>query len=252
VAAGGKLAQARAQVQSENAKLDEAIAEVSVAEANAHMAKTDHDRYVNAVTQNPRAVSEQQMDASTANYETTKAQVLQANAKQAAANAEIATANAAVEGAKGDLAKATADVHRAEVNLSYCTLTAPDDGRITKKNIEPGTYVQTGQNLFAIVPLECWVVADFKETQLNRIRPGQPVKITIDAYPDKEFTGKVESIQSGTGSRFSVMPTENATGNYVKVVQRVPVKIVFDPGQTTDSQHPLAPGMSAVPEVKVR
>ena len=135
---------------------------------------------------------------------------------------------------------------------SYCTLTASEDGRITRKSIEPGSYVQVGQSLFAIVPPEYWVVANFKETQLDRSRPGQPVNITIDAYPEKQFTGKIDSIQSGTGSRFSVLPAENATGNYVKVVQRVPAKIVFDRGQTSDATRPLAPGMSAVPVVTVK
>ena len=138
------------------------------------------------------------------------------------------------------------------MNLTYCTLTALEDGRITKKNIEPGSYVQTGQTLFAIVPPEFWVVGNFKETQLDRVHVGQGVKISVDAYPEKEFTGRVESIQSGTGSRFSMLPAENATGNYVKVVQRVPVKITFDPGQMQDASHPLAAGMSAVPEVKVK
>ena len=233
---------------------EESRAEVAVAEANAQRwAQSDHDRYVDASTRGTAgAISKQQLDNATATWRSTEAQVQQARAKLAASDAQIATAQAAVEGARGDLEKAAADVHRAAVNLSYCTLTAPEDGRITKKNVEPGSYVQTGQNLFAIVPPEFWVVANFKETQLDRVRPGQPVKVFIDAYPEKEFTGHVESIQSGTGSRFSVLPAENATGNYVKVVQRVPVKITFDPGQIEDAAHPLAAGMSAVPEVKVR
>ena len=124
--------------------------------------------------------------------------------------------------------------------------------RITRKNVEPGSYVTAGQTLLAIVPTDVWVVANFKETQLDLMRPGQPVRIFIDAYPEKEFTGKIDSIQSGTGSRFSMLPAENATGNYVKVVQRVPVKITLDPGQTEDINHLLAPGMSAEPSVKVR
>jgi membrane fusion protein (multidrug efflux system) len=250
-AAQGRLTQAQAQVDSVRASRDEAKAEVAVAEANAQMAQSDHDRYVDAANRNAGAISKQQLDNATATWRSTDAQVQQARAKLAAAEAQIATAQAGVEGAKGDLAKASADVHKAVVNFSYCTITAPEEGRITRKNVEPGSYVQAGQNLFAIVPPEFWVVANFKETQLDRMRPGQPVKIQIDAYPERQFTGHVDSIQSGTGSRFSVLPAENATGNYVKVVQRVPVKIVLDPGQTDDATHPLAAGMSAVPEVKV-
>jgi membrane fusion protein (multidrug efflux system) len=102
------------------------------------------------------------------------------------------------------------------------------------------------------VPDDVWIVANFKETQLARIKPGQPVSISIDAWPGRTFTGRIDSIQSGTGSRFSMLPAENATGNFVKVVQRVPVKITLEPGQANDHDHPLAPGMSAEPEVDVR
>ena len=115
---------------------------------------------------------------------------------------------------------------------------------------EAGGYVQVGQSLLAIVPEDVWVLANFKETQLDDMRPGQRVKIKIDAYPSQKFEGHVDSIQAGTGSRFSLLPPENATGNYVKVVQRVPVKILFD--KKSDEQLPLAPGMSVEPEVKVR
>lgn len=248
----GRFAQANAQVDSAIASRDQATAEVGVADANANMAKADHDRYVDARTLGAGAVSKQQLDNSTGAWLSTKAQLQQAMAKLTAAEAQIVTARAAAKGAEGDLAKAVADVHRADVNLSYCTLKAPEDGRVTRKSVEAGSYVQTGQSLLAIVPPDYWVVANFKETQLDRVHPGQRVKISIDAYPEKTFSGWVESIQSGTGSRFSVLPAENATGNYVKVVQRVPVKIVFDPDQTQDPARPLAPGMSVVPDVKVR
>ena len=110
--------------------------------------------------------------------------------------------------------------------------------------------MQVGQTLFSIVPDRVWVVANFKETQLRHMRPGQPAKVTVDAYPDRVFEGHVDSIQSGSGAAFSLLPPENATGNYVKVVQRVPVKIVID--EVLDPQHVLGPGMSAVPEVRVR
>ena len=124
------------------------------------------------------------------------------------------------------------------------------DGFVTKKGVEPGQFVQKGQSLLAIVPRAVWVTANFKETQLTRMRPGQPVDITVDAYPDLTFYGHVDSIQHGTGARFSLLPPENATGNYIKVVQRVPVKIVF--GRSKETAHVLlAPGMSVVPDVEI-
>jgi membrane fusion protein (multidrug efflux system) len=121
---------------------------------------------------------------------------------------------------------------------------------VTRKSVEEGALVQVGQPLLAIVPGDVWVTANFKENQIGRMTPGQAVEITVDAYPDKKFKGHVDSIQAGTGSRFSLIPPENATGNYVKVVQRVPVKIVFD--ESPDPKHMLAPGMSVVPEVAVK
>jgi membrane fusion protein, multidrug efflux system len=138
----------------------------------------------------------------------------------------------------------------AELRLSYTTLRAPEAGRVTRKTVEEGQFVQPGQALLAVVTDDLWVVANFKETQLADIRPGQPVDIKVDAYPGKVFRGHVDSIQAGTGSRFSLLPPENATGNYVKVVQRVPVKIVFD--EPPDPERPLGPGMSVVPSVVVR
>jgi membrane fusion protein (multidrug efflux system) len=146
--------------------------------------------------------------------------------------------------------EAAAQLDQAKLNLEYTHITAPVSGRITRKNVEPGDYVETGQTLFSIVPHEIWVVANFKETQLAHMLPGQPVVIRIDAFPGRVFHGHVDSLQSGTGARFSLLPAENATGNYVKVVQRLPVKIIFD--EPLDVQALFAPGLSVVPEVKVR
>jgi membrane fusion protein, multidrug efflux system len=143
-----------------------------------------------------------------------------------------------------------AAVRQAELDLSYTKIVVPEAGRITRKSVEPRDYVQFGQALFSIVPEQVWVVRNFKETQLTHMRPGQPVEIQVDAYPDKRFKGHVDSIQAGSGAAFSLLPPENDTGNYVKVVQRVPVKILIDepPGPT----HVLGPGMSVVPTVKVK
>jgi membrane fusion protein (multidrug efflux system) len=132
--------------------------------------------------------------------------------------------------------------------MSYTKIYAPVDGFVSKKSVEIGNQVQAGQPLLAIVPLEgTWVTANYKETQLERVRPGQKVYIKVDTYPGKTFTGKVDSVMAGTGSAFSLFPPENATGNFVKVVQRVPVKIVLDQG--TDPEHALRVGLSVVPTI---
>jgi len=137
-----------------------------------------------------------------------------------------------------------------QLQLGYTQLFAPEEGRITQRTVEKGQYVQVGETLFSIVPSHVWVVANYKETQVTLIRPGQPVFLRIDAYPDHRYKGHVDSLQRGSGAQFSLLPPENATGNYVKVVQRVPVKILFDepirPGET------VGPGMSVVPSVQVR
>jgi membrane fusion protein (multidrug efflux system) len=155
-----------------------------------------------------------------------------------------------VETVRAEIEQARAAVQQAELELSYTTIVAPEAGRITRKSVEAGAYVQVGQALLAVVSDDLWIVANFKETQLTNMTPGQPVEISVDAYPHALFKGHVDSIQAGTGAHFSLLPPENATGNYVKVVQRVPVKIVFD--APPDPQHALAPGMSVVPEVKIR
>ena len=182
-----------------------------------------------------------------------QAQVSEAQGRLAAANTapqQIASSEAQAQTASASLEQLRAAVAQAELELSYTKLYAPDDGRVTNKSVEEGALVQSGQPLMAIVPGDVWVTANFKENQIGNMRPGQPAEITIDAYPDRTFKGHIDSIQAGTGARFSLLPAENATGNYVKVVQRVPVKIVFD--EPPDPQHLLAPGMSVEPEVKIR
>ncbi len=183
----------------------------------------------------------------------TRAQVGQAQGQLAAANAapqQVDLSRAQVDAADAAIAQAQAAVKQAELNLSYTKIYAPEDGRVTKKAVEGGAYLQVGQNLMTIVPDQLWVTANFKETQLAEMRQGQTVEISFDAYPNLKLKGHVDSIQSGSGAAFSLLPPENATGNYVKVVQRVPVKIVFD--EQPDDQHLIGPGMSVVPEVTVR
>ena len=189
-----------------------------------------------------------------------ESQVLEAQARVGEALGRLAATNAApyqvavsqsqADTASAEVAQARAAVEHAELDLAATQLYAPEAGRVTRKVVEAGAYVQIGQALLTIVPHDVWVVANFMETQLANMRPGQPVEIKVDAYPGKMFKGHVDSVQAGTGSRFSLLPPENATGNYVKVVQRVPVKIVFDVAPAPDSL--LSPGMSVVPVVQVQ
>jgi membrane fusion protein (multidrug efflux system) len=161
-----------------------------------------------------------------------------------------ATASSAQHAAAGNQVKLReAELKNAELQLSWTAITAPAAGRVSKKAVEPGQYVTPGQQLIAIVGSgDLWVVANFKETQLENMRPGQPVTISVDAWPGKEFKGHVESISAGTGARFTLLPPDNASGNFVKVTQRVPVKIVFDKRPA----EPLAAGMNVIVEVKVK
>jgi len=155
-----------------------------------------------------------------------------------------------VEAARGRLAQAAANLRQAELNLEYATVRAPVGGRVTKKTVEIGQVVQSGQSLLAVVDLDnVWVVANYKETELTHVRPGQRATVVVDTYPGAAFKARVDSVQAGSGAVFSLLPPENATGNFVKVVQRVPVKLVFEPGE--NSRHFLVPGMSVVPTIEL-
>jgi len=204
-------------------------------------------------------VAEADIKVAADNLKFSEAQVAQADAKVAEQQAKLADAQAAphrIAAAESQLAAATADlarlralVEQAELELSYTKVAAPEDGQVTRKAVEPGAMFQAGQAMMAVVPANVWVVANFKESALGRIRPGQKVEVTVDACSGKVFKAHVDSIQSGTGARFSLLPPENATGNYVKVVQRVPVKIVFD--KPPDPAYRLAPGLSVIPTVEI-
>jgi membrane fusion protein (multidrug efflux system) len=156
---------------------------------------------------------------------------------------------AAAETSRANVQADEAAVEQAELNLGYTKIKAPIDGYVTNKSVTPGDYVQVGQMVMALVPMHVWVTANFKETQLRDMRPGQPATIHVDAYPNLRLQGHVDSVQAGSGAAFSLLPPENATGNYVKVVQRVPVKIVLD--TPADPQHVLGPGMSVEPDVRI-
>jgi len=171
-------------------------------------------------------------------------------ARDEASKQDVEHAQAESDAAAAAVAQSDAALRQAELDLSYTRIAAPDAGRVTRKSVEPGAYVSIGQAMLALVPEESWVTANFKETQLTKMRPGQRAEIKIDAYPDRRLRGHVDSIQAGTGARFSLLPAENATGNFVKVVQRVPVKIVLDEG--LDGGRLLAPGMSVEAEVELK
>ena len=193
------------------------------------------------------------MDEATAGDAQARAQLTGAEAaiRQAEPVAlNIAQAEAQVRELEGALVQARAQLVQAEVNLSYCTLVAPQDGWVTRRNVERGSFVNAGASLMALVSREVWVTANFKESQLDRLRPGQPVRISVDAFPGLALRGHVDSIQKGTGGRFSAFPPENATGNFVKIVQRVPVKIVIDSG--LDPALPLPLGLSVAPTVDLQ
>ena len=247
-AATGGLEQAKAQKAVALANAQEARAQVAVAEANATNAARQLQRTEPLVQR--QFASRQQLDNDLANAHSTSANLDAAQKKLSSTEAQLQVAESQIDTGKANLKSAMAQEEQARLNLAYTKVVAPEAGRVAHKNVAIGDYVQIGQNLMALVPLKVWVTANFKETQLDHMRVGQPVDIRIDSYPDKVFDGHVDSFEAGSGSAFDLLPPENATGNYVEVVQRVPVKIVFD--TPPDPQFPLGPGMSVVPSVKVR
>jgi membrane fusion protein (multidrug efflux system) len=195
------------------------------------------------------AASEQAAEQAAATLRQSEAGLAQAQANVTSAIKNKAAAQAQRASAVAGLRQAEAQRESAEQNLQYTAVMAAQPGRIVRLSGAKGQYVQAGQAVAMFVPDEIWITANFKETQLTDMRPGQPVDLTIDAYPDRKFTGHVVSVQPGSGTAFSLLPAENATGNYVKVTQRVPVKIVIDNGPKDVA---IGPGMSVVPTVTVR
>ena len=275
--ARGGIEQSEKELEAARARMTTAEAKLREAEANATRAARDVERLRGLLAKDE--VSQQQFDATVAAADaqraaadSSKSQVAEADAgirvaesklmqtrageQQARAGLRTAQtgpeqvtatrARASAAGARAQQAKAALD--QAELNLLYTVLKAPAQGIVSRKSVEVGEVVQPGQPLMALILLDRpWITANFKETQLRDMRPGQPATVKIDAYGGREYKGKVDSIAAATGARFSLLPPENATGNYVKVVQRVPVKIVLEPGQ--DPEHVLRPGMSVAPTV---
>lgn len=227
----------------EQAKADLVAAEARELQANAHFRRIE-----SLVPQ--RAAPQDTLDQVKALAHVAVADVTASRERIKVQQSAVEQAKAAAEAAESAVHQAEAELNQAKLNFSYTKIYASIAGRITRKSIEVGAFVQVGQPLLAIVDPDVWIVANFKETQLAKMRPGQPAIVIVDTHPDVKFAGHIDSIQLGSGARFSLMPPENATGNYVKVVQRVPVKIVFDDLQQIEHYH-IGPGMSVVPTVRI-
>jgi len=249
--ADAQLAEARAQVVVYDAQVEVARANLGTAEANATNAGAKLDRYRHLQAINAGAVSAQQLDDAVAAATSAAAQLVSAHKSVVAAEAQVESARSQEVAAHAGIRSAEAQVDQATLPLSRTEVKARINGRVASKTVSPGNYVTAGAPLMAIVPREVYVTADFKETQLNHLRRGQPVRMKIDAYPDLKLTGRVDSVEPATGQTFSLIPAENATGNWVKIVQRVSVKIVFDQLPDDPGQR-LAPGMSAEVWVTIR
>ncbi len=248
-----QLHQAQAQLALSKvqypAQRDQALADQAKAEANLLNAQADYRRQRGV---DPRATSQRNIDSASAQLRSAQAQLQSAKAQVEVASQvalQIRQQETNVEARQQQVEQAKAQLSTADLNLSYTQVRAPYDGFVTKRNVQLGTLVQAGSSLFSLVSPEIWVTANFKESQLQHMNPGDKVEISVDAWPDMKLEGHVDSIQMGSGSRFSTFPSENATGNYVKIVQRVPVKIVIDKG--LDPNHPLPLGLSVEPKVTV-
>ncbi|OTP78681.1 HlyD family secretion protein [Caballeronia sordidicola] len=246
-AAQVQLAIARVQYP---AQLTQAKAQQQSAQANLTQSRAAYERQHSV---DVRATSQQNIDTANAQQQSALANVAQARAQVKTASLvpqQISQAQATVDERREQVHQAEAQVEAAALNLSYTELHAPADGWVTKRNVQYGTFLQAGTSIFSLVTTTVWVTANFKESQLERMRPGDAVDVAVDAYPDLKLHGHVDSIQLGSGSRFSAFPAENATGNFVKIVQRVPVKILIDNGLQPDLPLPL--GLSVVPKVMLK
>ena len=231
----------------QKANLDQAAANVRVTEADLQQAQNDLARY-RAV--DPKAITRQQLDTSNSTTRSTQARLDASRQAVSGARAQVEAQHAAVAAADANVKQADVAVANAELQLSYTQVVAPANGQATKRTVDFGNYVNPGQSLLAVVASTMWVTANFKETQLALMKPGQYVRVRVDACPDFDINARVDSFQAGSGSVFSALPAENATGNYVKVVQRIPVRINFE--QQDLSNCRMALGMSVSPRVTVR
>jgi len=244
-----KLLSSKAQLEQQQSVIDEQKASVSASQASAQYAGQSAERY-NRLYQRGTVAADEQQKASSA-QRSASAAVRQSEAALASAIKQVGVLQAAVRSAEADVAAARASVDQARLNLSYTRIVAPVAGMVGQRAVRLGAYVSAGTRLLAVVPLQqTYITANYLETQLQDVRPGQPVRIRVDALPDQIFTGHVDSLAPATGATFAAIAPDNATGNYTKVVQRLPVKIVLDQNQKNLAQ--LRVGMSAVPDIDVR
>jgi len=244
----------KAKVATAQAGVRKAQADADAAESTARKTQADFERAQDLLKQ--KTVSQQEFDASQAantkaqeDFKSAQVEVAVAGSKVDEANRTLDAAWAQVGTVQAQWQEAQTNIAAAKINLAYTKIFAPADGRVTRKAVEPGDYLDKGQQIMSVVPPEVWVVANFKESQLKNMRPGQPVLVAIDALGGKKFRAHVDSVQAGSGAQFSLLPPENATGNFVKVIQRVPVKIVFD--EPLPADHVIGPGLSVTPGVEV-
>jgi len=239
-----EAAQAHAKLEEAEAQIAQAKAEVTHQEAYATRAAHDLERdealYQNAVG----AISRQEYDQARTECDARRAALR-------GAEAAVTSAGAIAAAARAQESVALANVEAAELQVSYTQIVAPASGRVGRKNLEAGNHVQPGQVLVAIVQPEVWVTANFKETQLAHLRPGDAARVQLDAFPGKVFSGHVDGVAPASGAQFALLPPDNAIGNFTRIVQRVPVKIVFDHPSPPGCVDEMAPGMSATVEVKV-
>ena len=256
-----KLSQAEAKLAEAKARLNVSSHDVSKNTSTVHQATDDTESAMSKLDFAQKdfkrydhmyktgVVSKQDYDRSSKELEVSKANYQSAYNRKKAIKSELDSSIAKTQTVQAEIQRLEAEVEQAKLNLSYTKIYAPSDGLIASRSVEQGNYVQTGQPLLAVVPRTVWVVANFKEGQLTHMHPGQKVFVKVDTYPNKKFKAHIDSIQRATGAKSSLFPPENAVGSYVKIVQRVPVKIVFDEDY---SEFNIVPGMSVVPTVKIK
>jgi membrane fusion protein (multidrug efflux system) len=247
-----QIIQADAAVEQAKAQASAAQAQVAQSQANLVRAKQDAERLGQLYNSTMKAVSKAEVDAATAARAGATADVTARRDNASAAQAQIAAAVSARDVLKAQVKVLQAQLKDAQQQLGYNRIVSPVSGRIGKRSVEVGARVQPGQQLAAIVQDDVWVVANFKETQLPGLVPGQEVKIEVDALPKHELVGRVDSFAPASGNQFALLPADNATGNFTKIVQRVPVKITFAPEDLRKYAGRLVPGMSTVVEIDLR
>lgn len=244
------IEQAKAKLLSARATAQQAAENAIAPAANAEHAASDYQRYARLRALDAAAAAATQVEKARTDSEAQLGQARAAQKQVAMAQADVVAAAKDVDSARAQRDAALARVKQAQVTNGHLRISAPQAGQVVNRQVAVGSYVAPGQQLLAIVPDRMWVTANFKETQLTHMKVGQAVDIRVDAFPSVKFRGHVDSFQHGAGQAFSILPPQNATGNYVKVVQRVPVRIEFD--GTEWRNYPIGPGMSVVPTVQVR